>query len=486
MASLRRLAKVLSAVRPEVRPRVVLSFVALLSLAALSGVASAHEVTTRFEAPIPLDALYLGAGATVALTALVLSVSSPGTGGESGRTPRRSPSVVVPGRVADAARAVARAAFLLAFAGVLAAGLVGTQTPAENLATVFVWALWLKGLAVVAALVGDPWPALSPWRTLYDGLTRLEGETVALADYPDRLGEWPALAGFLAVVGVLENLTVVPTRPATTAVLLAAYAAAMVLGAVAFGPEWLRRADFFAVLYRLFGRVAPVARARTDRGLELSARPPWRGCERPVGSLALAAFVVATVYTVSFDGFASSPEYEALLFAAREATGLGPAVSAPLYLLGYLGFLAAFAGIAALTRRVAGGGRGAGEPSRRSRSTASAARALAPTLVPIAVGYELAHNAAFVLTRLGDFVGLLGGPELALLSWLSLPAFWAGQVLLVVGGHVVAVVAAHAVVSGPGGAGGAGRTARRHAPLTALMVGYTVLSLWVISRPVVA
>ena len=488
-------------------------FVVALGVLSLAGVASAHDVTaTRFEAPIPLPLLFGGAGATVALTALFLARS------ERASVARSTGVVaVVPEQTATVGRALLRVGFLAAFAGALFVGLTGTQTYTENAAVVFVWALWLKGLAVLAVLVGDPWPTLSPWRTLYDGLARLEGEAIRLRDYPDWLGEWPALVGFVAVVGVLENLTWVPRSPRWTAILLAGYAATMVVGAVVFGREWLRRADFFAVLYRLFGRVAPVTWERTapsglDReaagntasgGLAVELRPPWRACRRPV-SLPVAAFVVAAVYTVSFDGFANTPEYQSLLFGVRDATGLGPAVSLALYLVGYVGFLAAFAGVAGATARIAGGRVQFGNVDdsdvveRAAVGGAlgdwcGAARNLAPTLLPIAVAYELAHNAAFVLTRFGALVGLLGGPELAPLSWLSLPAFWATQVALIVAGHVVAVVAAHGVVAGePAEAGRKALSATRpgagvrHAPLTVLMVGYTVLSLWIISRPVVA
>lgn len=73
---------------------------------------------------------------------------------------------------------------------------------------------------------------------------------------------------------------------------------------------------------------------------------------------------------------------------------------------------------------------------------------------------------------------------IAVLDWLSLPAFWGSQVLLVVVGHIVAVVAAHAVAVERSPTLAAAR--RTHLPLVVLMVGYTVLSLWIISRPVVS
>ncbi|MFC6732932.1 hypothetical protein [Haladaptatus sp. GCM10025893] len=55
--------------------------------------------------------------------------------------------------------------------------------------------------------------------------------------------------------------------------------------------------------------------------------------------------------------------------------------------------------------------------------------------------------------------------------------------LLIIVGHVVAVVAAHGVAIRRYATPSLAR--RSHVPLVALMVGYTVLSLWIISRPVV-
>jgi hypothetical protein len=77
---------------------------------------------------------------------------------------------------------------------------------------------------------------------------------------------------------------------------------------------------------------------------------------------------------------------------------------------------------------------------------------------------------------------MAGDATVALLGWLPLPAFWGTQVVLVVAGHVVAVAAAHRVAVTRYG----DDALRAHLPLVALMVGYTVLSLWIVSRPVVA
>ena len=67
------------------------------------------------------------------------------------------------------------------------------------------------------------------------------------------------------------------------------------------------------------------------------------------------------------------------------------------------------------------------------------------------------------------------------LTLVSPYVFWYGAVALIVLGHVVAVVLAHAAALRlfPG------RAVSSQGPMMALMVGYTILSLWILAQPVV-
>lgn len=446
-----------------------------------SEVVQAHEIGgSRFDAPIPLSFLFLGAGMTVGLTALWLGVNEkqPAADGTHWGLVTVSPAR------ATVLRTVARVGFLALVVVALIHGLIGKQVRAENAATVFVWPLWLEGVGLLAILAGSPWQALSPWRTLYTFVTWVEGDEIALlGEYPSWLSTWPAFLGFVLGVGVFENLTVLPRSPRLTVLLVTGYTFVMLLGGVAFGFAWFRYADTLAVLYRIFGRAAPFHFERTtDDGYRITARPPWRACTTPVRSLALVVFVVTTVYTISFDGFTGTPEFQTLLFGTRERLAVGPAVSVVLYLLGLGGFVGSFLLVSALVERRAVGAR---------TGWKHAARAFAPTVIPITVTYEIAHNYPFVVRHVGQFFAIVtdlgshaGGPSITLLAWMSLPLFWGSQVVLIVGGHVVAVVAAHLVAVRRYESLQAAR--RGHLPLVLLMVGYTVLSLWIVSRPVVS
>jgi hypothetical protein len=452
----------------------------VIGLGLIPAPVSAHGVAgSRFDAPLPLSLLFVGAGATVALTALWLAITGRVTMPEKSR----STLFTVPPSVATPIRCGIGGVFLVGFFTALVLGVVGRQVAAENFSTVFTWPVLIRGVALLAILFGTPWGTASPWRTIYRGLVRLEGRSVSvLGSYPTVLGSWPALIGFVLLVGVVGTLTGVPRSPRLTTVVLAVYALVMVGGSVTYGRAWFRHGDPLEAFYRLFGRVAIVDISETeDGGYAIALSPPWQGCLDPVGSVPLVVFVIAMVYTVSFDGFTNTQLFQTVLFGGRDTLGTGSGTSVLLYAVGLAGFVATFGAVSVAVERLG---------SETSREWIAAARRFAPTVLPIAAAYEVAHSYPYVIRNLGQLLGIslrrirLDIGPIDLLGWLSVPVFWGSQVVLIVLGHVIAVVAAHHVAveryDSPAGA------RRGHAPLVVLMVGYTVLSLWIVSQPVVS
>jgi hypothetical protein len=478
---------------------------AAVAVAVVAVPAAAHGTGPEFTVPVPPGYLAVGAGVAVAGTAVVLATWGESPGGEYAvaRVPAGAVRTVVP---------VARWGFLLAVAAAVAHGVVGPANYLENLATVLVWPIWLKGVGLVAILAGSPWRVLAPWRTLHAGLSKLEGRPLGFAPYPEWAGRWPAFAGGVVLV-VVENLTVVPREPGLTAAFVAGWTLLMLAGGVVFGPDFFDRADPLAVLYGLLGRVAPLQvvavpePTEASSAWELRARAPWSGCERSVDDVATAAFAVLAVYAVGFDGLVESAPYRELEEAVRAIVGAGGVADLVPFALGLVAAWLAFLAATLVAGRTVGGSRRrTAPPSGSAGQTDGAASTLlsfAPTLLPIAAGYEAAHNLGYVLVFLGRLPAVVGlAPAVSPLDAVPVGAVWTAQVGLVVAGHVVAVVAAHAVSrrlardgatagSGTGAASGSGGVDRAatlvvHAPVVVLMVAYTVWSLWVLTLPAAA
>jgi hypothetical protein len=128
-------------------------------------------------------------------------------------------------------------------------------------------------------------------------------------------------------------------------------------------------------------------------------------------------------------------------------------------------------------------------------STCAAAGAFVLTLVPIALAYHLAHYLSylllagqFILPQASDPLGL-GWDLFGTANWaidigiVSVKAVWWIAVVAVVVGHVYAVYLAHVMALRLYGSGRAALLSQL--PLVLLMVAYTMISLWILSQPIV-
>jgi hypothetical protein len=352
---------------------------------------------------------------------------------------------------------------------VLSQGWMGPQlalvNPAVAIAFVGVRAL----VPIIAMTVGDVWRWLDPIQLVGRGGPAPAGD------------RWPAV-GVYALAVWLETTAGVTDSPRRLAVAVAGYLLAGVVVTRVWGyPVWHHRVDPIAAVSALFARVAPLR--IDDGGLRLRlpgagtvANVPRDDADAPLrtGELALVLFMV---FELTFSGFINSaPGTEAI--GAAVGWGLPP-------LAVYLGL---FIGGAVLT----GGAyaTAAVVAHRRIRTTYTPemlALVFGPTLLAIAAGYHLAHYLLFAVTASPLLVAALSAPLTPLTNPIVLAApAWSQAVpaVTVLAGHVIAVGAAHI----------SGFTAfplRRTAiavqlPFVAVMVGYTMLSLWLVTVPTAA
>jgi hypothetical protein len=486
-----------------------------VALAALPAPAAAHALGQTFQLPVPLWLYLAGAAIAVATSFVVTAVVARGAPNEPDYPVRPVPAG--PARAASVTLSVVGLAW---WYGAIVAGF--TVGSASLLPAVLFWiGIWVA-LPIITITLGNPWPSLSPFRstfTVAEWLARRAG----LADldvgltYPPGLGRWPAVA-LLGVAAWAELILSGGDTPATVATLLTGYTLLTLVGMTLFGRvAWLRNAELFEVYLGWFGRVGPLGRRSVRRELcgecaegcdpdrcvdcpECAAaaesgerraelRPWFTGLtEVRRAGWSDAALIVLALAIVSYDGLRETAAWAVplRLLVDMAISIFGPTgtaffvVDTSGLVLVAIAFGLAFVAGVTLARALGGPG---------APPLTGAIGTYAATLLPIAGGYLLAHYLTLVIQGALWLPRLLGDLQLAdpttlvapTLDWIPISAVWYLSVGAIVVGHVVAIVLAHRIAlrDAPG------RVVVAGLPLVAIMVGYTVLSLWIIAQPIV-
>jgi hypothetical protein len=459
--------------------------------------AIAHGFGQRYDLPLPFSLYLIGTAAAIVVSFLIVGLFI-----------REAPRVVpashidllayIPGRLfAAVAVPVLQLIVLALFFVAIAAGLLGDQNPYRNIVPTLVWIIFWVGLAFLSALVGNLWALISPWRTLFEYAERfcqrLANRNLSLGlRYPKALGVWPAFILLLAFcwTELVDSQSAVPAHLASLAI---AYSVLTWIGMLLFDREiWLRNGEVFSVVFGLFARFAPTDMRCGAPGVgEWRLRPFGAGLiESELASPSMTALVLLILSTVLYDGLLATPEWTSLESAIHAFVPI-PDESYPVIpktiglIVFWCIFFFAYLFVSALMSVASAG----------LFSSSDLARSFALTLVPIAIGYHVAHYLAFLLVQGQYLIPLLSDPfgygwdifgtagyrvDIAV---VGARFEWYAAVSAIVLGHIAAVYLAHAKAMQVFGR----RTValRSQVPLTALMVVYTFVSLSILAEPIV-
>ncbi len=324
------------------------------------------------------------------------------------------------------------------------AAVAGADAPANPTLGVFYIYLWV-GLVPLSLALGNVWPLLSPMRTLHLSVSRLlrSPPERGVVDYPAWLGYWPAAVGLFAFVWTeLVNPDAEYVSTVVTWVML--YAAVMLFGSTLFGDRFLAHADPFEAWFGLVATLSPWGRRCDAEGRRrVVLRNPLSGLDTVTPRPGLVALVSVLLGSTAYDSFSRS-------FFWIRRTGvpgdLDPVLRESLVLAGFVAFVLVTFSAASMV--------GSGLPRRQRREMP---RSMAHSLVPIGVGYVAAHYLTLLLESgqaylifLSDPLVTGGADYLGTVDWTvdyylsTRPGLLATlKVGFVLGGHVLAVVAAH-------------------------------------------
>ena len=464
---------------------------ALVLLMAASG-AEAHGFGQRYDLPLPLELYVCGAALTVLATCILFAffVRAPGPQGY----PRWDLLATAPGRLlaspvfVGAIRLVALALLAL----VIFAGFFGNQNPFKNVAPVAVWALGWVGLAYVSALVGDIWKVANPFDTAFAALARWSSRRgrpfTPRWTPPPWLQAWPAVAIYLVFLW-FEIAWSGSESPRGIAAVIVVYALVTWAGMAAFGRErWLDSGEVFSLVFGIFARFAPIHVELSDRRVSAwHLRPYAVGLfARDPLDASRIALVIVILAAVTFDGFLETPAWAAI------AQGIAPEDASWPRSAGLVFAPLLFAAIyLAFCRLIALGG---GTDPRGSRARIAGLFVL--TLVPIAIGYQVAHYFSFLVQAVQYLVPLASDPFgwgwnlfmtahwFVRVNVVDARVVWIASVAAIVAGHVAALYLAHSLSMREFHDRRAAM--RSQGPMLVLMVAYTMSSLWIIAQPIVS
>ena len=486
-----------------------------------------HGFGMRYDLPLPLSLWIIGAACAIVLSFVVMSLAvRANAAAEAPAQPGVLRWQIDNGASRPKIHLVAQVFAVAALILVLAAGIIGDQTPTRNLAPTAIWIAWWVGFSYLSAFVGNVWSLVNPWAAIFDWCERIlpkpRTPRRAPINWPKSLGVWPAIALFI-VFAWLELIWEGRSIPSRLAWLVIGFSVLTWTGMFIFGRSaWLTHADPFALAFSVLSRFAPIDiriehdicgtcaedkekvksdpgeasdRDRCYRGADSRWRWTWRSpgvglLDTENMSQSLSVFVVVMLSTVTFDGFMATPVWQRIENALYVALPmLGDSRLAIIGTLGLLVFCVTFIAVYHLVATLIAHASG-------NRMTPDAAsRAFVLTLVPIAIAYLVAHYLSYFLIQGQLLIRLASDPFGFGWNVLGTAHFrpdigivgarfvWYTSLVAIVLGHVAAVSLAHVVAlrsfDDP-------RLAiRSQIPMLVLMIAYTMMSLWIIAQPIV-
>jgi hypothetical protein len=351
-------------------------------------------------------------------------------------------------------------------------GFAGEQDSKLNVLPAFVYIFFWSMIPLISAIFGDVFKPFNPWRAIGRCAHLLRarfasgGTATPRFAYPEALGRWPALAGLLAF-GWFELVSgELGTRPALLATLALAYLGFQLIGMALFGVErWLDRADAFGTYFGFFARISPLVVQRRRLGL----RAPLSGLTEITPLAGTVTFICAMIGITVYDGIERGGVWQSIAGGdpSRLVATLGLAVSvlivAGFFRLGVLGM----------------------EGSHIEKSPRELSELFAPSLVPIALGYLVAHYFSFMVFDGQVLPHLIAHPlgdagPAKIDYFMSNKSIWWIQVAALLAGHVAGLVVAHDKATAVWGKARA--AAQSQTWMLVVMVGFTSLGLWLLSQ----
>ena len=356
-------------------------------------------------------------------------------------------------------------------------GVLGSQFPVKNFAPTFVWVVWWGGFIWLHILFGDSWNFVNPWKNIFE---LIKFDEKPLRQYPDKLKSWPAF-GFFLIFAWIELVYPTPAHPQFLGNIIFVYSIIVLAGMRVFGKnKWLDNCEPFTVFFNF---VSSFSATRVTSDGKILLRPIASGLLDARYRFDQLCFLILILSVVSFDGLISTLFwYDVIGIDAFGGSGRYDViyVNTAGIIVSFLAFFSIFYSFVAISRAI----------TKTDITTLDLAQKFVPALLPISIVYHLAHYSAYfflngqlIIKLISDPFGfgwdIFGTSSYEIVRTIDFILLWNYQVAVIVIGHILSVYIAHRISLRV--FKDSKKSIMSQAPILLLMVGYTILGLWLLS-----
>lgn len=371
------------------------------------------------------------------------------------------------------------------FCLIIATGYLGTTIANYNFGALFVWITFWLGFTYATAIFGNIWKLVNPWKIFIEIIEKFKGAKFnGILGHADRLGYVPALLFYFAFIWIELLSNGWGVRPAYLATTILIYSVINIAGVVLIGTiNWFKYFEFFSVFFNLISLMAPIGIDKKHLVLRL----PFAGLlEQKSARFSLLLFILFMLSSTAFDGFRGTTAWKFVnmpLLQLNKSVFLSNLSQIILLVLSLLIFLMLYLYAITFLKMV----------TKSKLSFRMLAAMFAPSLLPIALAYNVAHYYTLLIIQGQSMISTLSDPFgygwnlfgtaafMPNIGVVSASFVWHSQVAVIIIGHIAAVYIAHvislkifsshkqAIIS--------------QLPMLLLMIIYTVSGLWILSQP---
>ena len=456
-------------------------FVTLLLQLLLLPNAYAHGFGSKIDLPIPAYLYWLGGGAAVLASFAIISlfVNRKSHDNSYWKYDLRNISLINSIYENKSILNVFKIFSIGLFILTILTGVLGSQFPVSNFAPTFVWVIWWGGFIWLHILFGDSWNFVNPWKNLYE---LIKFDEKPLRQYPEKFKSWPAFLFFLIFAWV-ELVYPNPADPQFLGNLIFLYSLVVLLGMRVFGKDkWLENCEPFTVFFNF---ISNFSLTRVTDGGKILLRPIGTGLLDVRFRFDQLCFLILILSVVSFDGLISTLFwYDVIGIEAFGGSGRYDVlyVNTVGIIVSFLVFMLVFYSCIGILKII----------TQTKSSIDELAKILIPSLLPISIVYHLAHYSAYfflngqlIIKLISDPFGfgwdIFGTSSYEIVRTIDFLLLWNYQVVVIVIGHIISIYIAHRLATRIFKDNK--RVIISQFPMLLLMVGYTVLGLWLLSSP---